>query len=37
MQDEKMKDEIHEDSKKMDILLEEVRELRKIVEEKKSP
>ncbi len=36
MQDEKMKDEIHEDSKKIDILLAEVRELKKIVEEKKS-
>ncbi len=32
MQDEKMKEEIHEDSKKLDILLEEVRELRKIMD-----
>lgn len=34
MQDEKMKEEIHEDSKKLDILIEEVRELRKKIDEK---
>lgn len=34
MQDQGMKDEIHEDSKKLDMLLEEVRELRKKIEEK---
>ncbi|HIP31112.1 MAG TPA: ion transporter [Sulfurospirillum arcachonense] len=36
MQDEKMKEEIHEDSKKLDTLLEEIRELREIVEKQKS-
>lgn len=36
MQDKKMKDEIHEDSKKLDTLLDEVRELRKIVEKQKN-
>jgi len=36
IQDKQVKDEIHEDSRKIDILLEEVRELRKMVEEKKS-
>jgi voltage-gated sodium channel len=34
MQDEKMKDEIHEDSKKLDILMEEVRELKKMLKDK---
>lgn len=35
MQDEKMKDEIHEDSKKLDILLKEVQELKARLEETK--
>lgn len=34
MQDEKMKDAIHKDSKKLDILIEEVRKLRKKINEK---
>jgi len=34
MQDKSMKEEIHEDSKKIDILLEEVRELKKKLERK---
>ncbi len=34
MQNKEMNDEIHEDSKKLDLLLEEVRELRKKVDEK---
>jgi voltage-gated sodium channel len=36
MQDKQMQDEIHEDSRKIDMLLEEVRDLRKMIEEKKS-
>jgi len=35
MQDEKMKEEIHEDSKKIDMLLEEVRELKEILKKDK--
>jgi len=35
MQDEKMKQEIHEDSKKLDRLLEEMEELKKIIQEGK--
>ncbi len=35
MKDKDMKEEIHEDSKKLDILLEEVRELREIVDKQK--
>jgi len=36
MQDEKMKEEIHEDSKKLDMLLKEVQEIKKRLNEKKN-
>ena len=35
MQNQEVNDEIHEDSKKIDMLLEEVRELREIINQKK--
>ena len=35
LQEEQMKEEIHEDSKKLDILLEEIKELKQEVKELK--